>query len=717
MTDPVDELTLIATTTFGLEALAARELEALGYEASTPTNGRVVFAGPPEAICAANLWLRTADRVLLEVGRFPARDFDELFEGVKALPWERWIPPDGAFPVVGRSVRSRLFSVPACQRAVNKAVAERLLAAHGVGELPENGATYRIEVSLLDDEALLTIDTTGPGLNKRGYRPVAGPAPLKETLAAALVQLSFWTPERPFLDPLCGTGTICIEAAMIGRNIAPGLDRTFAAEDWPALPADLWADARRQARQVSTDSLPVRLVGTDRDERAIRQAMDNARRAGVADDIHFQQREFADVSTRQEYGCLICNPPYGRRLGDQREAQELYRLMPEIFRRLTTWSLYVLTSEETFEQIVGRGADRRRKLYNGRIECTYYQFHGPRPPRDDERPRPKAQIEPAFGGLDAKAHEQAEMFANRLSKRAHHLRRWPTKMGITCYRLYDRDIPEVPLIVDRYEDHLHLAEVERPHDRTPAEHADWLDLMVSAAAKALEVEPAKVFCKRRSRQRGTSQYEKLDDRHAEIIAREGNLQFLVNLSDYLDTGLFLDHRITRGMVRDEAESAHVLNLFCYTGSFTVYAAAGGAKSTTSVDLSNTYLDWARRNLELNGFASRRHRMVHQDVLTFLHRDTGGPYDLAVVDPPTFSNSKSADRDWDVQRHHGELLNRLIPRMRPGGIIYFSTNSRRFRLDEQGIHAAEVRDITRQTLPDDFRNQRIHKAFRILCPGR
>jgi 23S rRNA G2069 N7-methylase RlmK/C1962 C5-methylase RlmI len=240
--------------------------------------------------------------------------------------------------------------------------------------------------------------------------------------------------------------------------------------------------------------------------------------------------------------------------------------------------------------------------------------------------------------------------------------------------------------------------------------------MVAAAAKALGVEPAKVFCKRRSRQRGTSQYEKLDERQAEIVANEGNLRFLVNLSDYLDTGLFLDHRITRGMVRDEARSAHVLNLFCYTGSFTVYAAAGGAKSTTSVDLSNTYLDWARRNLELNGFGSRRHRLVHQDVLTFLQRDTGGGYDLAVVDPPTFSNSKSAQRDWDVQRHHGELLNLLIARMRGGGIIYFSTNSRRFRLDEQGINAPEVRDITRQTLPDDFRNQRIHKVFRIVCPG-
>jgi 23S rRNA G2069 N7-methylase RlmK/C1962 C5-methylase RlmI len=315
-----------------------------------------------------------------------------------------------------------------------------------------------------------------------------------------------------------------------------------------------------------------------------------------------------------------------------------------------------------------------------------------------------------------------------LRKLARHLRRWPTKRGITCYRIYDRDIPEVPLAVDRYEDALHIAEYERPHERTAAEHADWLDLMVKTAAETLEVPKELVFLKHRQRQRGAAQYERVADQRALRVVHEGGLKFQVNLSDYVDTGLFLDHRITRSMVRELAAGKRVLNLFCYTGAFSVYAAAGGAAETVSVDLSSTYLEWAEENLQLNGFAvGNQHQLVRADSRDFVESlsrpsaVSSGPngerlFDLAVVDPPTFSNSKRLDDDWDVQRDHGPLLASLLEIMRPGGTVFFSTNSRRFKLDEAALGGANVREITRQTIPEDFRNKRIHRCWRITAPS-
>jgi len=330
----------------------------------------------------------------------------------------------------------------------------------------------------------------------------------------------------------------------------------------------------------------------------------------------------------------------------------------------------------------------------------------------------KRATTPVFGGLSAKAREQAEIFRSRLTKLARHLRRYPTRQGIYCYRLYERDIPEIPLVVDRYEDCLHIAEFERPHDRSPAEHADWLDLMARTAGETLDIPKANIFLKRRERQKGDSQYERVSEQGHELIVREGGLKFLVNLSDYLDTGLFLDHRLTRAMVREEAEGKRMLNLFGYTGSFSVYAAAGGAASTTTVDTSNTYLDWARQNMEINGFYSDQHRQVREDALDFLRGyEVETAYDLAVVDPPTFSNSKRTEEIWDVQRDYATLLNLLVPQMSPGGVIYFSTNFRRFKFEESAVPGVTLREITRQTIPPEFRNERIHRAWRLVVEDK
>ncbi len=385
-------LDLVATCSFGLEAVLIRELAALGYEASSPQTGRVEFRGDERAIARANMFLRSADRVLVLVGRFPVHNFDHLFEGVRALPWQDWIGPEDAFPVAGRSVKSVLTSVPAVQRATKKAIVEGLMAAHGRRHLPENGAERAVEVALLKNVASVTLDTSGAGLHKRGWRDLTGAAPLRETMASALVQLSFWREGRALADPYCGSGTIVVEAAMLGRRMAPGYGRSFAAERWARLGSDVWQEARQEARDIVGPPLDERLQASDIDPAAVSMARRHAERAGVAGDIHFQCRPFAELSSQRRYGSVVTNPPYGERLERRPDVEALYRTMPEVFARLDTWSFFVLTSWRDFERVVGRRADRRRKLYNAGIECTYYQFHGPRPPRRDED-----AVEPAAG--------------------------------------------------------------------------------------------------------------------------------------------------------------------------------------------------------------------------------------------------------------------------------------------------------------------------------
>lgn len=857
-------LQLIATCAFGLESIVRRELQALGYTGKVVSPGRVQFEGDYAAIARTNVWLRCSDRVLVVMGTFPAADFDALFDTVREMPWENWLGIDAAFPVIGRSAKSTLTSVPAIQRSVKKAMVMRMQQVYRRDVLAETDAQYKTEIAILEDQATVTIDTTGPSLHKRGYRLRAGEAPIKETMAAALVMLSFWKGDRPMIDPFVGSGTIPIEAAMIARSMAPGRHRRFAASDWPQLPAYMWSEVFTEADDLIQPELTERIIGTDVDERTLAGARHNAEAALVGGSVHFQARPFDQLTSAREYGCVITNPPYGERIGDDWELRPLYESMPTVLAKLPTWSHYILTAYPNFERLVGRNADRRRKLYNGRIECCYYQYHGPKRPK--RRPRPDAdgvstqtagsnisptpsvadllaslasgvefasvthpitevtpvepiaitQLEsvscadtvpastttvqnpisgqepsgidehnepatpelhqtpdvappseasvtslptepnsqpasdqttaasadtptsevttaeeaepvhanlwrtnptdlpPVFGRVETKTDELADLFARRLTKLAKHLRRYPTRKGITSYRLYERDVAEVPLVVDRYEDHLHLIEYDRPHARNDAQHERWLDRMAITARDTLGIDPGKVFLKRKSRQRGTSQHEQVDDQQIEVVAHEGGLKFLVNLSDYVDTGLFLDHRITRSMVREEAAGKSFLNLFAYTGSFSVYAAHGGAASTTTVDWSNTYLQWAKRNFTMNRLDGPQHEFARMGTLEFLHTHRPEPtYDLCVVDPPTFSNSKRTEDVWDVQHSYIEMFEQLLPLMKPGGVIYFSTNFRRFKMDESQINVSECYEISRQTVPPEYRNQRIHRCWKMV----
>lgn len=377
----MQKVELIATATFGLEAVVAQEVRALGYEDVKVDNGKVTFTADISAIPRANLWLRTADRVRLKMGEFRATTFDELFEKTKALPWSDWLPENATFPVEGKSVKSTLFSVPDCQAIVKKAVVESLKKTYKRDWFEEQGPMYKIEVALLKDVATLTIDTSGPGLHKRGYRGLIGAAPLKETMAAAMILLSRWKPDRVLMDPFCGSGTIPIEAALIGQNIAPGMNREFVSESWPNIPKTLWRQARAETHDLARYDQKLEIIGTDIDDEILRVARRNAAEAGVEDQIHFQRMDVRDVRTKRKYGYLICNPPYGERLGDWKQVARLYRDMGEVFSALDTWSFYVLTSDEQFEKHFGRTASKKRKLYNGNIKVDYYQFFGPKPPR------------------------------------------------------------------------------------------------------------------------------------------------------------------------------------------------------------------------------------------------------------------------------------------------------------------------------------------------
>lgn len=377
----MSRLQLIATCIFGLESVVSRELKKLGYTEQTVQNGRVLFEGDELAICRSNLWLRSAERVLLKVGSFEAYSFEELFENTKKLPWPDFLPKDAEFPVEVTSINSTLFSVSDCQAIIKKAVVEKMKQKYRIDWFEETGPRFKIEAALLKDYVTISIDTSGVGLHKRGYRKLTGEAPLKETLAAAMIQISRWRDSRVLLDPFCGTGTIPIEAALIGRNIAPGIKREFISQTWPNIPKKLWENARNEAYDMEKKDISLSIRGSDINESVMSQARYHSRQAGVEQDIHFQRMPVKDIKSSHKYGFIICNPPYGERLGEEQEVEALYMQMGKIFNAFDTWSFYVLTSNQQFEKLFGRRADKKRKLYNGMILCNYYQFFGPPPPK------------------------------------------------------------------------------------------------------------------------------------------------------------------------------------------------------------------------------------------------------------------------------------------------------------------------------------------------
>ncbi|WP_408033842.1 THUMP domain-containing class I SAM-dependent RNA methyltransferase [Terrilactibacillus tamarindi] len=377
------ELTLIATTAMGLEAIAADELRKLGYTDLQVENGKITFQGEPKDICRTALWLRTAERIKIKIGEFKATSFDALFEQTKALPWGDYLPANAEFPVTGKSIKSELHSVPDCQSIVKKAIVDSLKNKYHIDWFTEDGPFFKIEVTLRKNIATILIDASGP-LHKRGYRSLHGEAPIRETLAAALIYLTNWTPDRPFADPFCGSGTIPIEAALIGQNIAPGFNHDYVSEAWPLIPKSDWDDARLEVEDLAHYDQQLNILGSDIDHKLVELASHNAREAGFGDMIKFKQMQAADFTTHEEYGCMVGNPPYGERMSDIETIRKVCGQLGQVYKENPTWSFYFISSFAEFETCFGKKASKKRKLYNGRIRTDYYQYFGKRPPRQSE---------------------------------------------------------------------------------------------------------------------------------------------------------------------------------------------------------------------------------------------------------------------------------------------------------------------------------------------
>lgn len=725
-----NDSTFFATAPKGIESLLADELRALGARTVKETRAGASFQGTLALAYRVCLWSRTANRVLLPLAHFEAPTPAALYEGVRSIDWAEHLTPDDRLAVDFSTSASRITHSHFGALKVKDAIVDQFRDAYGVRpSVDVERPDLRINVYLRRDEATVGIDLSGDSLHRRGYRLEGAAAPLKENLAAAILLRASWPSIAEaggtLIDPMCGSGTLPIEAALIAADIAPGLYRDyFGFLGWKGHDAALWehliAEARER-REAGLAKLPP-IAGYDADPAVVRVARENVRRAGLGERIRMERGELARLERPAgcETGLVIVNPPYGERLGDRKSLAPLYASLGDILKqRFLGWKAAVFTGNPELAKGMGLRAKRTHTLYNGPIECRLLRFDvEPRWFRERTEHQETMQAAPPPDELGP----GAEMFANRLRKNLRELGRWARREGIDCYRLYDADMPEYALAIDLYQGQdeqrwAHVQEYEAPKTIDPRKARTRLREALTVVPRVLEISSSRVYLKIRRRQAGLSQYEKQAAEQKFHPVREGGHMFLVNFTDYLDTGLFLDHRPTRALIRKLARGRHFLNLFAYTGTATVYAAAGGAKSTTSVDMSNTYLGWARRNMALNGYEGRLHEFVQDDCVKWLDAQVADRrskrYGLIFLDPPTFSTSKRMERTFDVQRDHAALIWKTVGLLERGGTLVFSNNYRRFKMDTEALRDLRIEDITRETIAKDFaRNPRIHNCWRI-----
>ncbi len=728
-----------ATAPLGLEGLLANELAEIGAAAVKERRSGVHFQGDLALAYQTCLWSRLANRVLLTLATFPAATPEALYEGVQTVDWSEHLATDGTLAVDFTAQRSVINHALFGAQKVKDAIVDQFAAR--AGRRPSvrlDRPDLRVNVHLDRDRATVSIDLSGESLHRRGYRLAGSRAPLKENLAAAILLRAGWPAIAQaggaLFDPMCGSGTLLIEGALMAGDIAPGLQRDyFGFIGWKRHDPLLWHALHGEAmtkRETGLQRVP-RIVGYDSDRDAVRSAWQNIERLGLREYIHVErcsvQQAVAPVAAS---GLVVVNPPYGERLGDAETLKSLYADLGAMLQQhFRGWNASVLTGDSELAFKLGIRARRQYALYNGAIPCKLFNFEiepdryfMPHTDGEDDPSSRKLRRLLRRAERTESLSEAATMFANRLRKNHRHLGRWARQNGVSCYRLYDADVPEYAVAVDLYQGTdrwVLVQEYQAPSTVDPDKAEQRLVEVIAATRLMLQVEPERLCLKIRQRQKGTSQYQKHADTRHFVEVQESGYRFLVNFRDYLDTGLFLDHRPTRQMVHDLARGRHFLNLFSYTGSATVYAAMGGALSTTSVDLSNTYLDWAVRNLELNGLAGKNHRIVRGDVLEWLRSAAAERrhYGLIFVDPPTFSQSKAMQSPFDVQRDHVELLSRAGALLEPNGILIFSTNFRRFQLDRNALAGWSVEDISARTIPPDFeRNPRIHQCWKLQRPG-
>jgi 23S rRNA (guanine2445-N2)-methyltransferase / 23S rRNA (guanine2069-N7)-methyltransferase len=733
------EQQFFATAPRGFSDLLARELVQFGASAVQERSTGVRFRGSLEVGYRACLWSRIASRILLELIEFDAGDAEAFYRGVMGCDWAAHIDPARTIACEFTGTSPFITHTHYGALRLKDGICDRLRADCGARpDVALVRPAVRIIAHAQGAHITLSIDLAGEGLHRRGYRTEAGEAPLRENLAAGLLLRARWDEfaarGAEFLDPLCGSGTLVIEAALIAAERAPALHRDyFGFLGWRGHDAALWQRLLDQARSLARGAVASLIRGSDIDARALAIGAGNAERAGVAALVRFDKLSLGQVQPRSGSGLICTNPPYGERLGDGAQAREVHAELGRVLReRFAGWEAAILTRAGDTARELHLRSYRVHEVYNGAIACRFLRIDLAAPGSADSAAvrHERAAAAPLSPG--------AQMFANRLEKNLKRLGKAAQRAAVSCYRLYDADMPEYSFAIDRYlasqgeAVHLHVQEYAAPKEiAIEAARRRRAEVLV-ALARTFELPSERIHLRLRERQSGTAQYQRLPTAPGPgpapassasgagpgaITVDEAGLKFLVNLEEYLDTGLFLDHRLTRARLREQAQGTRFLNLFCYTGSATVYAAAGGAGQSLSIDLSNRYLDWAAQNFALNGLEPARHRLERADCREWLRAATDGTqpraFELIFLDPPTFSNSKRMQGVLDIQRDHAELIDRCVRLLAPAGLLVFSSNAQHFRLEDELPRRFDVRDISARMLPFDFaRHPRIHRCFEI-----
>lgn len=719
------------TAARGMLPLLAQELATLGIKQTRQDQGNIRFTGSLADAYRVCLWSRVAIRVLMPIAHFEAATPEALYEGVKAIPWEDHIVDnDSTLAVDFNHFRSKLKHKQYGAQRVKDGIVDRFREqTEARPDVDLYQPDVRVNVYVKHNQAIVSIDLSGESLHKRGYRETTTSAPLKEHLAAAILMKADWPKLANtgwgLLDPMCGSGTFLIEAALMAADIAPGLQRDyFGFLYWKQHDKAAWKQLKVEAerrRQSGLSRLPL-IQGGDRDLTAVSAAQDNIAAAGLNGYINVEQCDLVDWPSKAavlaDHGLLVCNPPYGERIGHEQDLTALYQQLGRTIKQsLPSWRMSLITDNPDLAKHIGLTEYDRAPFDNGPIACQMLQFRAPRRASKSNPEVMKSNdildevaIEPDY---TPSAH--SEMFANRLKKNIKHLRKWANNNAISCYRIYDADLPDYAVAIDLYDDHVHVQEYAPPKQIDPDKALKRLQDVMHIVPDILNIPQKHVILKLRQKQRGHHQYEALSAKKQRFKVTESGLKFWVNLTDYLDTGLFLDHRSTRLKVAELARGRDFLNLFAYTGTATAYAAMGQAQSTTTVDMSNTYLAWAQDNMQLNGFTGQQHQFIRANCLEWLQaaQASSDRYGLIFLDPPTFSNSSRMEGVFDIQRDHVALIRMAVALLADYGDLIFSTNRRDFKLDEDALADLTLRNIHHKTLPMDFkRNPKIHACWLI-----
>lgn len=720
----MESLRFFATAPRGVTDLLATELTGLGATSVADNRAGVEFEGSLETAYRACLWSRLANRILLPLAEFAAADPDALYEGCQAIDWSTHMSPSGTLAVDTNVASSKITHNHYAALRIKDAIVDQFnaKAGHRPGVDTER-PDLRINAYIHRDVARLYVDLSGTSLHQRGYRLSAGEAPLKENLAAAILMRAGWPriarEGGALVDPMCGSGTLVLEAAMMAGDVAPGLRRThFGLTRWRQHDEACWQRLITEACERETAGakhMPI-LLGFDADRRVLERARENAARLGIPGISFIYQDLFDFRHDFPDFGLVVTNPPYGKRLLQSGELPRLYSALGQVLRsHFQGWTASVFTEDQQLGKSIGIRSHKQHTLYNGAIIFKLLHFAIDADNFFDDSRLPKR----------LKAEElspQSQDFSNRLQKNLKQRQRWARLEGIECYRVYDADLPDYAAAIDCYgnrnqpqEHWVCIQEYEAPKKIDPDAVKRRTRELRTITQDVLGLDEAHLFYKSRARQRGENQYEKLANESRFHVVTEGDCKLRVNFSDYVDTGLFLDHRPIRQIIEQQARGKTFLNLFAYTGAATIHAAIGGAESSLSIDLSNTYLDWAKRNLQLNKLDESRHRLLRADCLQWLQQNHNETWDLIFLDPPTFSNSKKMDGLLDIQRDHVQLIECSMKLLAANGTLYFSTNLRSFKLDESLVTKFKIIDISKKSIPEDFqRRANIHFCFAIEC---